>query len=92
MAGTMMDGTTRLHKDGVPIFHHSGVSAFAEYAVISQNALIEIDRNVPFDKAALFGCAVVTGVGSVAREAVLREDRPDVPVEPHFVRRRRARQ
>ena len=69
MAGTMMDGTTRLHKDGVPIFHHSGVSAFAEYAVISQNALIEIDRNVPFDKAALFGCAVVTGVGSVVNTA-----------------------
>ena len=69
MAGTMMDGTTRLHKDGVPIFHHSGVSAFAEYAVISQNALVEIDRNVPLDKAALFGCAVVTGVGSVVNTA-----------------------
>ncbi len=69
MAGTMMDGTTRLHKDGVRIFHHSGVSAFAEYAVISQNALVEIDTNIPFDKAALFGCAVVTGVGSVVNTA-----------------------
>ena len=72
LAGTMMDGTTRLQMDGVRIFHHSGVSAFSEYAVISQNALVEIDREVPFDKAALFGCAVVTGVGSVVNTASVR--------------------
>lgn len=69
VAGTMMDGTTRLHKNGERILHHSGVAAFAEYAVISQNALVKIDKNIPFEQAALFGCAVVTGVGSVVNTA-----------------------
>ena len=68
-AGTMMDGSTRLHKNGERILHHSGVAAFAEYAVVSQNALVRIAKDIPFDQAALFGCAVVTGVGSVVNTA-----------------------
>ncbi|WP_424947869.1 zinc-binding dehydrogenase [Candidatus Spongiihabitans sp.] len=72
MAGTMMDGGTRLHKNGNRIFHHSGVAAFAEFAVISQNALVKIDPGVAFEQAALFGCAVITGVGAVVNTACLR--------------------
>jgi len=68
-AGTMLDGTTRLHKDGIRIFHHSGVAGFAEYAVIAQNALVKIDKELPFEQAALFGCGVCTGVGSVVNTA-----------------------
>jgi alcohol dehydrogenase len=68
-AGTLLDGTTRLHRNGERIHHHSGVAAFAEYAVISQNALVKIDPDIPFEQAALFGCAVVTGVGSVVNTA-----------------------
>ena len=68
-AGTLIDGTTRLHNKGERIFHHSGVAAFSEYAVISQNALVKIDPSIPFEVAALFGCAVVTGVGSVVNTA-----------------------
>ena len=62
-------GGTRLHKNGQKIFHHSGVSAFAEYAVVSQNSVIKIDPSIPFEHAALFGCAVATGVGSVINTA-----------------------
>ena len=69
MAGTLMDGTTRLHSNGVPIHHHSGVAAFAEHAVISQSALVKIDPSIPFEHAALFGCAVITGVGAVINTA-----------------------
>ena len=68
-AGTLIDGTTRLHNNGQRIYHHSGVAAFSEYAVISQNALVKIDPKIPFEVAALFGCAVVTGVGSVVNTA-----------------------
>lgn len=67
--GTLFDGSTRLHANGERIFHHSGVAAFAEYAVVSQNALVKIPDDVPFEQAALFGCAVVTGVGSVVNTA-----------------------
>ena len=70
-AGTMRDGTTRLHQNGVRIHHHSGVAAFADYAVISKDALVKIDKAIPFEHAALFGCAVVTGVGSVVNTAGL---------------------
>ncbi len=72
VAGTMRDGTTRLHQNGTRINHHSGVAAFAEYAVISQDALVKIDKAIPFEQAALFGCAVVTGVGSVVNTAGIR--------------------
>ena len=71
-AGTLRDGTTRLHKDGVRINHHSGVAGFAEYSVIPKDALVKIDKSVPFEYAALFGCAVVTGVGSVVNTASVR--------------------
>ena len=72
IAGTMRDGTTRLHLNGTRINHHSGVAAFAEYAVINADALVRIDKSIPFEHAALFGCAVVTGVGSVVNTAGLR--------------------
>ena len=64
-AGTLIDGTTRLDRNEQRIFHHSVVAAFSEYAVISQNALVKIDPNIPFEVAALFSCAIVTGFGSV---------------------------
>ena len=46
-------------------YHHCGVSAFAEYAVISRRSIVKIDPEVPLVDAALFGCAVMTGVGTV---------------------------
>ena len=49
--------------------HHLGVSAFAEYATVSQRSCIRIDPELPFDEAALFGCAVLTGVGAVVNTA-----------------------
>lgn len=70
--GVLIGGGTRLSKDGEPIFHHSGVAGFAEYAVISRNSLVKIDKTVPFEHAALFGCAVVTGVGSVFNTASVK--------------------
>ena len=61
-AAVLRNGTTRLHKDGVRIHHHSGV---AEYAVMPMEALVKIDKDIRFKHAALFGCGVVTGVGAV---------------------------
>ena len=51
--------------DGKPVNHHSGVSCYAEYAVVDRGSVVVIDRSLPLDVAALFGCAVVTGVGAV---------------------------
>ena len=69
----LWDGTTRLHKNGQRIHHHSGVAGFAEYAVMSKDALIKIDKSIPFEHAALFGCGVVTGVGALLNTAGVKQ-------------------
>ena len=67
--GTLLSGERRLHDHAGAVHHHLGVSAFAEFAVTSRRSLIRIDRDLPFDEAALFGCAVLTGVGAVVNTA-----------------------
>ncbi len=72
-AGTLLSGARRLSQaDGGPINHHLGCSAFAEHAVVSRRSLVKLDPALPFDEAALFGCAVLTGVGAVVNTAQVR--------------------
>jgi alcohol dehydrogenase len=71
-AGTLLSGARRLQCDGVDVHHHLGVSAFAEYAVMSRRSVIKIDPALPLHEAALFGCAVLTGVGAVVNTARLQ--------------------
>jgi alcohol dehydrogenase len=68
-AGTLLSGERRLHRNGTQIHHHLGCSAFAEYAVVSRRSLVKVDPELGFDEAALFGCAVLTGVGAVLNTA-----------------------
>ncbi len=49
--------------------HHLGVSAFAEYVVASARSVVKVDRELAPEVAALFGCAVLTGVGAVVNTA-----------------------
>src|SRR6476646_10245590 len=68
-AGTLLSGKRRLHRDGTQVHHHLGVSAFAQYATVSRRSLVKIDKDLPLEEAALFGCAVLTGVGAVINTA-----------------------
>ena len=68
-SGTLLSGEKRLSLNGAPLNHFSGISAFAEYAVVSRHAVIPIDADIPMEVAALFGCAVMTGVGAVVNTA-----------------------
>ena len=68
-AGTLLSGARRLHRNGADVHHHLGVSGFAEYATVSRRSLVKIDKELPLDEAALFGCAVLTGVGAVINTA-----------------------
>jgi Zn-dependent alcohol dehydrogenase len=71
--GRMLRGGRRLHgADGGEVHHHLGVSAFATHAVVDRRSAVQIDRDVPPQIAALFGCAVLTGVGAVMNSAQLR--------------------
>jgi len=68
-AGTLLGGGRRLSMAGKNVNHHMGVSAFADYAVVSRRSLVKVDPTLAFDEAALFGCAVLTGVGAVVNTA-----------------------
>lgn len=69
-AGTLLSGARRLSRDGGgAVHHHMGVSAFAEYATVSRRSLVKVPSDLPFEEAALFGCAVLTGVGAVVNTA-----------------------
>ncbi|GER65881.1 zinc-dependent alcohol dehydrogenase family protein [Weizmannia acidilactici] len=71
-AGTLIGGGIRLHVGKKDVKHHLGVSAFSEYAVVSRRSLIKVDKDIPFEKLALFGCAVITGVGAVVNTARIK--------------------
>ncbi len=70
--GRLMRGGRRLHRGASDIHHHLGVSAFATHAVIDRRSAVKIDRDIPPQIAALFGCAVLTGVGAVMNTAAVR--------------------
>jgi len=70
--GGLLDGTTRLSRDGEPIYHYSFISSFAEATVLPERSCVRIPADVPFDVAGLVGCAVTTGVGAVWRTAGVR--------------------
>jgi alcohol dehydrogenase len=67
--GALLSGGIRLHCDGAVVHHHMGCSAFADHAVVSRRSLVKIDKDLPLAEAALFGCAVLTGVGAVVNTA-----------------------
>jgi S-(hydroxymethyl)glutathione dehydrogenase/alcohol dehydrogenase len=69
----LLDGTTRLTAlDGLPIKHMLSAATMAEYAVIDEASAIPVPEDVPFDVAAVIGCAVATGVGAVTNTARAR--------------------
>lgn len=73
VAGTLLRGQRRLHRlDKSALNHQAGVSCFAEYAVVARGTLVKIDEDLPLDIAAVFGCAVLTGVGAAINAAQLR--------------------
>lgn len=67
--GTLLGGDRRLSHDEQLINHHVGVSCFAEYAVVSQRSCVKVDTDLDYAELALFGCAVLTGVGAVINTA-----------------------
>jgi alcohol dehydrogenase len=72
-AGTLLHGGPVLSdRDGKPIHHHLGISAFARHAVVARESAVVVPKDVPLQTAALFGCAVLTGAGAVLNTAGVR--------------------
>ena len=71
-AGTLLSGERRLHHpDFDELNHHLGVSAFSDHIVVSERSATKVDPELPFELAALFGCAVLTGVGAAVNAAAI---------------------
>jgi Zn-dependent alcohol dehydrogenase len=69
-AGTLLGGERRFsHPEHDELHHHLGVSAFADHIVVSERSAVKVDPRLPYDIAAVFGCAVLTGAGAVMHNA-----------------------
>lgn len=70
VAGTLLSGACRFtdsaHRQ---CHHHLGVSGFSKFTVAARESLVKLDPDLPLETAALFGCAVMTGVGAVVNTA-----------------------
>ena len=62
----------RLSRHGGALFQGFGLGGFAEQALIHENQLAVVPKDLPFAQAALLGCGVVTGAGSVLNTANVR--------------------
>lgn len=70
--GTLLGGERRLSKAGEALNHHTGVSCFAEYAVVSTASCVKVPNSLSPRIAALFGCAILTGAGAVLNRTNIR--------------------
>jgi S-(hydroxymethyl)glutathione dehydrogenase/alcohol dehydrogenase len=68
----MLDGTTRLHWKGRPLYSYCGLAALAEKTVVPAASCVVIDPGVSLRSASLIGCAVATGVGAAMYTANVR--------------------
>ncbi|PZQ48433.1 MAG: alcohol dehydrogenase [Rhodovulum sulfidophilum] len=77
----LANGPAAFGFDGAPKARATGgadlsqlmyLGAFAEYCVVRDQQAVPIPREMPFDRAALIGCGVMTGVGAAINVARVR--------------------
>jgi Zn-dependent alcohol dehydrogenase len=62
--GTLTDGTTRIALDGETVYRMTTTGAFADAVLVTSAAAMPIPNDLPFEQAALLGCAALTGTGA----------------------------
>ncbi|QEC48483.1 zinc-binding dehydrogenase [Baekduia soli] len=75
-SGALLSGARRFSRPEAPghaLHHHLGVSAFADHVVVSAHSAVRVAADLPPEIAALFGCAVLTGVGAAVNSACVAE-------------------
>jgi S-(hydroxymethyl)glutathione dehydrogenase/alcohol dehydrogenase len=55
--------------DGRELKHLMFLGAFGEYCIVPDQQAIVVPRDIPFDRACLIGCGVMTGVGAALNVA-----------------------
>ncbi len=70
--GMGIDAMPPRYKRGDGVVGGGWVTTFNEYAVVSENRLTAIEKDISFEVAALMGCAVTTSLGLINNEAQLK--------------------
>ncbi len=63
------DGEKRLSLDGQALHQLMYIAAFAEYCIVPAQSAVKVPAEIPFDRACLIGCGVMTGFGAATRIA-----------------------
>ena len=71
--GGLLDGTTRLSRDGAPLYQMAALGTYGEYAIVPEISMVPIDEDIPLHVAAVIGCGVLTGVGAALNTADIHE-------------------
>ncbi|WP_345067809.1 zinc-binding dehydrogenase [Leifsonia kafniensis] len=66
------DADSRLSLDGKAVAAFSHIGGFAERILLHPNNLAIVPKELPFDRAAVLGCAVATGAGAAINTASVR--------------------
>ena len=67
----MSGGTTRFHHQGNDVYHY-GPATYGPYIIVPEAGAVWVRPDFPLEVAALIGCSVTTGFGSVVNSAALR--------------------
>jgi S-(hydroxymethyl)glutathione dehydrogenase / alcohol dehydrogenase len=63
--GVAFDGGNRVRlADGRDVQHLMFLGSFGEYCIVSDQQAIPVPKEIPFDRACLIGCGVMTGAGA----------------------------
>jgi S-(hydroxymethyl)glutathione dehydrogenase / alcohol dehydrogenase len=63
------DGTNRVHAGNAEVSPMNLLGTFAPYVTVHKDSVVKIDAEIPFETAAIMGCAVPTGFGSATNVA-----------------------
>lgn len=63
------DGTSRIHAGSHEVSPMNLLGTFAPYMTVHKDSVVKIDNDIPFETAAIMGCALPTGFGSATNVA-----------------------
>ncbi|KAA0110903.1 NDMA-dependent alcohol dehydrogenase [Mycolicibacterium sp. P9-22] len=66
------DGTSRIHAGAHEVSPMNLLGTFAPYMTVHKDSVVKIDDDIPFETAAIMGCAVPTGFGSATNVAEVK--------------------
>ena len=67
--GTLLDGSCRFSNSEGPVRQLGSLGCWSENVVVPEVCCVPVAKSIPFEIAALLGCAVTTGVGAVLNRA-----------------------